>query len=66
MLKDSIDFVRQGANLAMALVMVQQPEAEIGEFRKHLEATYSNKHEDNVCKTGAIMASGILDAGAAP
>jgi hypothetical protein len=64
MLKDPADFVRQGANIAMALVMLQRPEAAIGDFRKHLEATYSDKHEDNVCKMGAIMACGILDAGA--
>lgn len=64
MLKDTTDFVRQGACIAMACVMLQQPEAEVSEFRKHLESTYTDKHEDNVCKMGAIMAAGILDAGA--
>lgn len=63
MLKDSTDFVRQGACIAMAFVMLQQPEADVAELRKHLEATYGDKHEDNTCKMGAIMACGILDAG---
>ena len=65
MLKDSTDFVRQGAAIATALVLLQQPEADgVSDFRKHLESTIGDKHEDNVCKMGAIMASGILDAGA--
>ena len=64
MLKDSTDFVRQGACIAMAFVMLQQPEADVAALRKHLEATYGDKHEDNTCKMGAIMACGILDAGA--
>lgn len=62
MLKDPVDFVRQGVCIAMALVMVQQPEDDLTSFRKHLETTYTNKHEDSVSKMGAIMASGILDA----
>ena len=62
MLKDPVDFVRQGVCIAIALVMVQQPEEDVMSFRKHLETTYSNKHEDAVSKMGAIMASGILDA----
>lgn len=62
MLKDRVDFVRQGALIATALVLVQQPEAAgVSEFRKHLETTYTNKHEEVMCKMGAIMAAGILD-----
>jgi 26S proteasome regulatory subunit N2 len=64
MLKDTCDFVREGAAMATALVLLQQPEAEVSDFRKHLDATICDKHEDNVSKMGAILASGILDAGA--
>jgi hypothetical protein len=64
MLKDAVDFVRQGANIAMAMVMIQQPEARLSDFRKHLAAVTADKHEAAVCKMGAILAAGILDAGA--
>jgi hypothetical protein len=64
MLKDPVDYVRQGACIAMAMVMVQQPEDDVTEFRKHLEATIADKHEDSISKMGAIMAAGILDASA--
>ena len=63
MLKDAVDFVRQGACIALALTLLQQPEAEVGWLRKHLDTTIGDKHEEAVCKMGAIMACGILDAG---
>jgi 26S proteasome regulatory subunit N2 len=34
MLTDGTDFVRQGACIAMALVLLQQPEAVVEPFRK--------------------------------
>lgn len=64
MLKDSVDYVRQGACIAMALIMLQQPEDDVADFRKHLETTIADKHEDVIAKMGAIMAAGILDASA--
>jgi len=60
---DAVDFVRQGALIAMSLVLVQQPEAKVAPFRKQLDKFCSDKHEDTMCKMGAIMASGIIDAG---
>ena len=66
MLKDSVDYVRQGACIAMALIMLQQPEDDVADFRKHLETTIGDKHEDVIAKMGAIMAAGILDASALP
>lgn len=66
MLKDSVDYVRQGACIAMALIMLQQPEDDVAVFRKHLETTIGDKHEDPIAKMGAIMAAGILDASAPP
>ncbi|CAN4120771.1 unnamed protein product [Withania somnifera] len=63
---DVVDFVRQGALIAMAMVMVQISEASdsrVGVFRRQLEKIVLDKHEDTMSKMGAILASGILDAG---
>ncbi|XP_021747325.1 26S proteasome non-ATPase regulatory subunit 1 homolog A-like [Chenopodium quinoa] len=63
---DVVDFVRQGALIAMAMVMVQITEAmdsRVGTFRRQLEKIILDKHEDTMSKMGAILASGILDAG---
>ncbi|CAI9117777.1 OLC1v1019260C2 [Oldenlandia corymbosa var. corymbosa] len=63
---DVVDFVRQGALIAMAMVMVQISEASdsrVGSFRRQLEKIILDKHEDTMSKMGAILASGILDAG---
>ncbi|VVA90009.1 unnamed protein product [Arabis nemorensis] len=63
---DVVDFVRQGALIAMAMVMVQITEASdsrVGAFRRQLEKIILDKHEDTMSKMGAILASGILDAG---
>ncbi|KAG4131319.1 hypothetical protein ERO13_D09G198500v2 [Gossypium hirsutum] len=63
---DVVDFVRQGALIAMAMVMVQTNEASdsrVGTFRRQLEKIILDKHEDTMSKMGAILASGILDAG---
>ncbi|KAI4369753.1 hypothetical protein MLD38_018165 [Melastoma candidum] len=63
---DVVDFVRQGALVAMAMVMVQTSEASdsrVGAFRRQLEKIILDKHEDTMSKMGAILASGILDAG---
>ncbi|BFG19674.1 hypothetical protein CerSpe_059480 [Prunus speciosa] len=63
---DVVDFVRQGALIAMAMVMVQISEASdsrVGAFRRQLEKIILDKHEDTISKMGAILASGILDAG---
>ncbi|KAF9610742.1 hypothetical protein IFM89_024598 [Coptis chinensis] len=63
---DVVDFVRQGALMAMAMVMVQTSEAadpRVGNFRRQLEKIILDKHEDTMSKMGAILATGILDAG---
>ncbi|KAJ7979655.1 26S proteasome non-ATPase regulatory subunit 1-like [Quillaja saponaria] len=63
---DVVDFVRQGALIAMAMVMIQISEANdsrVGTFRRQLEKIILDKHEDTMSKMGAILASGILDAG---
>ncbi|GLJ52933.1 hypothetical protein SUGI_1127550 [Cryptomeria japonica] len=63
---DVVDFVRQGALIAMAMVLVQTNESReprVGNFRRQLEKIILDKHEDTMSKMGAILASGILDAG---
>ncbi|ERN01812.1 26S proteasome non-ATPase regulatory subunit 1 homolog A [Amborella trichopoda] len=63
---DVVDFVRQGALIAMAMVMVQINESQdprVGTFRRQLEKIILDKHEDTMSKMGAILASGIIDAG---
>lgn len=63
---DAVDFVRQGALIAMAMVMLQTTEARevrVGSFRRQLEKIINDKHEETMSKMGAILAQGILDAG---
>lgn len=41
--RDSVDFVQQGALIAMALVLVEQPEARAKPLRDHIDRLYGNK-----------------------
>lgn len=66
LISDVVDFVRQGALIAMAMVLMQTNEGcepRVGSFRRQLEKIILDKHEDTMSKMGAILASGILDAG---
>jgi len=66
MLDDSVDFVRQGAMVAYAMTLMQQAEARLPSvktFRDKLQAVISDKHQSTMTKMGAIIATGILDAG---
>lgn len=63
LLSDPVDYVRQGALLAMAMVLVQQPTARTANFRERLAKVATNKHEETMVRMGAMMATGILDAG---
>ncbi|KAG2454480.1 hypothetical protein HYH02_001498 [Chlamydomonas schloesseri] len=63
MLADPVDYVRQGALIAMALVLMAQPESRVAPFRKRLDKFITEKHEEVMCKMGAIIAAGILDGG---
>lgn len=66
MLSDSVSFVRQGALIASAMVMIQQTEVlnpKVKDFRKLYSKIISDKHEDVMTKFGAILAQGIIDAG---
>lgn len=66
MLSDPVNFVRQGALIASALVLIQQTEVlnpKVKEYRQLYSKVISDKHEDVMAKFGAIIAQGIIDAG---
>jgi 26S proteasome regulatory subunit N2 len=63
---DTCDFVRQGALIALSMVLMQKTEKEqprTAEFRTLLMTKIEDKHEDVCTKFGCIIATGILDAG---
>jgi len=66
MKNDPVNYVRQGALIASALILVQQTEVtcpKVKEFRALYTKVISDKHEDVMAKFGAILAQGIIDAG---
>lgn len=66
MMKDSTDFVRQGALISLAMIMVQQNEAmnpKVATIRKTLGKVIGDRHEDAMAKFGCALALGIIDAG---
>ena len=66
MMKDSTDFVRQGALISLSMIMVQQNEAmspKAGAIRKSLQKIIGDRHEDAMAKFGCALALGIIDAG---
>jgi 26S proteasome regulatory subunit N2 len=66
MLKDSTDFVRQGALISLAMVLVQQNEAmnpRVTSLRKAMMKMLGDRHEDAMAKFGCAIALGIIDAG---
>lgn len=66
MMKDSTDFVRQGALIALAMIMAQQNEAmnpKVAAIRKQLAKVIGDRHEDAMAKFGCALALGIIDAG---
>lgn len=64
-MQDSVGYVRQGAFIAMALIMMQQPfsNPKAKWLREQLIKTIGDKHEDVLSKFGAIYAQGILESG---
>lgn len=66
MMKDPTDFVRQGALISLAMIMVQQNEVmnpKVAEIRKTLKKVVADRHEDAMAKFGCALALGIIDAG---
>jgi len=63
---DIVDFVRQGALIALSMVLLQQTKArepKVETIRKMYEDKLGDKHEETMCKFGAILSAGIIDAG---
>jgi len=66
MLKDPTDFVRQGALIALSMILIQQNDAlnsKVSSIRKNMLKIVADRHEDAMCKFGCAMALGIIDAG---
>eukprot|EP01116_Phalansterium_solitarium_P020847 TRINITY_DN6290_c0_g1_i1.p1 TRINITY_DN6290_c0_g1~~TRINITY_DN6290_c0_g1_i1.p1 ORF type:complete len:990 (+),score=381.70 TRINITY_DN6290_c0_g1_i1:71-3040(+) len=63
---DVVDFVRQGALIALSMVLIQATKAQepkVEQIRALFDEKISDKHEETMCKFGALIASGIIDAG---
>ncbi|KAM4694325.1 LOW QUALITY PROTEIN: 26S proteasome non-ATPase regulatory subunit 1 [Discoglossus pictus] len=66
MTNDPVNYVRQGALISSALIMIQQTEItcpKVIQFRQLYSKVINDKHDDVMAKFGAILAQGILDAG---
>lgn len=66
MTNDPVNFVRQGALIASAMILIQQTEhtcPKVKDFRALYAKVIVDKHEDVMAKYGAILAQGIIDAG---
>jgi 26S proteasome regulatory subunit N2 len=66
MLNDPVDFVRQGCLLALSLIFMLQTEfstPSVKSFRGRISSIVSEKYPSILTKLGAIMATGIIDAG---
>eukprot|EP00871_Galdieria_phlegrea_P003665 jgi/Galph1/429/GphlegSOOS_G5150.1 len=63
---DAVDFVRQAALISLSMVFMQHSEGmnpKSTEVRRLFERTISDKHEEVLSKLGAVLATGIIDAG---
>jgi 26S proteasome regulatory subunit N2 len=66
MTKDPVDYVRQGALISLAMILIQQTDAtnpKTSTVRKMYEKIITDKHEDVMAKFGAVLGQGIIDAG---
>lgn len=66
LLDDPVDYVRQGALMALAMVLMQESEgrnSKVAAIRAKILKLITDKHVTTMTKMGAILAQGILDAG---
>ena len=66
MTKDPVDFVRQGAYISLAMILIQQSETQqpkVAAIRELFAKVVADKHEDPMARFGASLAQGIIDAG---
>ena len=59
---DAVDFVRQGALISSALVLMQQPDVHptVKTFREKIAGILKEKHPSTMTKMGAVLAHGDL------
>jgi 26S proteasome regulatory subunit N2 len=67
LLSDVSEFVRQGAILGMSLVCQETSGKQINgkaqQFREKIQKMVGDKHEDIMCRFGAVLAHGLSDIG---
>ncbi|EQC29693.1 hypothetical protein SDRG_12693 [Saprolegnia diclina VS20] len=66
MLDDAVDYVRQGALFALAMVVMQESDGrspKVKEITEKMRKLTSDKHVTTMTKMGAVLAQGLLDAG---
>ncbi|KAJ8482928.1 hypothetical protein ONZ51_g5045 [Trametes cubensis] len=66
MTRDSVDFVRQGALIALGMILVEQSEASspsLASTRALYAKIVSDKHDDPMARFGAALGQGLIDAG---
>ncbi|KAI3384373.1 hypothetical protein SNEBB_010769 [Seison nebaliae] len=66
LMEDKVNYVKQGALIAVAMICVQETEAmcpKVKRIREKFSKIISEKHEDVMCKFGAILGQGLVDAG---
>ncbi|BGP13392.1 proteasome regulatory particle base subunit [Rhodosporidiobolus nylandii] len=64
--KDAVDFVRQGACMALAMILIEQNETshpKVASTREIYAKIIKDKHADAMAKFGAALSQGIIDAG---
>lgn len=63
---DQVDFVRQGALIALSMVFIQVTEAQepkVATIKKLYNKMIDDRHEDILSRMGAILSQGIINAG---
>ncbi|KAI9226748.1 MAG: armadillo-type protein [Piptocephalis tieghemiana] len=66
MTKDPVDYVRQGALISLALILIQHTDhtsPKATAIRRLFQERIADKHEYLLAKFGAVLAQGIIDAG---
>lgn len=64
--KDPVDFVRQGACMSLAMILIEQNETshpKVASTREIYKKMVNDKHADPMAKFGAALSQGIIDAG---
>jgi 26S proteasome regulatory subunit N2 len=66
MTEDPVDFVRQGALIALGMILIQQSEAATpasSTTRALYTKIIGDKHEDHMARFGAALGQGLIDVG---